>query len=65
MPFCEGNFSQRAVVAGGKAYIGTNPEEGLPTVYIYDLTTGQVMQGLSITEGYGFNRIAVLDNADE
>ena len=64
LPFSEGNFSQRAVVVGDKAYIGTNPEEDQPTVYIYDLTTGQVTKGLSITEGYGFNRIAVLDNED-
>ena len=64
LPFSEGNFSQRSVVVGDKAYIGTNPEKDQPTIYIYDLATGQVTKGLSITEGYGFNRIAVLDNED-
>ncbi|MDD7723543.1 MAG: hypothetical protein PUK64_11270 [bacterium] len=65
LPFSSGNFSQRSVVVGDKAYIGTNPENEQPTIYIYDIPTGNVTKGLSITEGYGFDRITVMDNADQ
>ena len=65
LPFSSGNFSQRSVVVGDKAYIGTNPENEQPTIYIYDIPTGHVTKGLSITEGYGFDRITVMYNADQ
>lgn len=60
MPFSEGNFSQRSVVLGDKAYIGVNPESSAPCVYIYDITNGSLTKGLKITEGYSFDRIVVL-----
>lgn len=64
LPYCEGTFSQRSLVDGDVAYIGVNPENGAPCIYIYDITTGNVTKGLEITEGYDFNRIVLLDNAD-
>lgn len=64
LPYSSGNFSQRSIVVDGKAYIGTNPEKEEPCVYIYDVKTGHVEKGLTITEGYGFDRITVIDNAD-
>ena len=65
LPFSSGNFSQRSLVDGDKAYIETNPESSEPTVYIYDTKTGSVEKGLTITEGYGFDRITLIDNADK
>ncbi len=64
LPYSEGNFSQRSVVDGDIAYIGTNPEDSEPTIYIYNIKTGQVTKGLSIAEGYDFERITKMDNAD-
>lgn len=60
LPFCKGTFSQRSVVLNGKAYIGTNPEQGNPTIYIYDIQTGNITKGASIKSGYEFNRITVM-----
>lgn len=60
LPFNEGTFSQRSVVLGDKAYIGINPETSNPCVYIYDIETGSLTKGLTITEGYAFDRIVTL-----
>ncbi len=62
LPYCSGTFSQRSVVVGDKAYIGVNPEKERPCVYIYDIKSGKIEKGLEITEGYGFDRINVMDN---
>lgn len=64
LPFSSGNFSQRSLVTTDKTYIGVNPKDVSPCVYIYDNKTGSVEKGLTITEGYTFNRITLLDNAD-
>lgn len=60
LPYNEGTFSQRSVVLGNKAYIGVNPKDSAPCVYIYDITTGTLTKGLTITEGYSFDRIVTL-----
>lgn len=57
LPFSSGQWSQRHAIIGDKAYIGTNPEANEPTIYIYDIKTGNVEKGLTITEGYTFFRI--------
>lgn len=57
LPFSEGTFSQRSLVEGDKAYIGVNPEKTAPCVYIYDIKSKKLTKGLSITEGYSFDRI--------
>lgn len=62
LPFNLGTFSQRSVVRDGKAYIGVNPEVGAPVIYIYDIATGKVTKGMTIQEGYEFNRIVVLED---
>lgn len=64
LPYSSGNFSQRSAVHDGKAYIGTNPEKSEPTIYIYDIATGKVEKGMTIAQGYGFDRITVMDNDD-
>lgn len=60
LPYNSGTFSQRSVVIGDKAYIGVNPEKSDPCVYIYDIKTGAVTKGITITKGYAFDRIVSL-----
>ncbi len=60
LPYNSGTFSQRSVVLGDKAYIGINPKDSDPCVYIYDIKTGTISKGLTITKGYSFDRIVAL-----
>lgn len=60
LPYSSGTFSQRSFVLNGKAYIGVNPEHSAPCVYIYDVKSGKMSKGLSIKEGYEFNRIVYI-----
>ena len=64
LPYSGGRFSQRTAIADGKAYIGVNPENTNPCIYIYDIKTGNVEKGADIAEGYYFEQIRVLDNED-
>lgn len=64
LPYSSGTFSQRSFVTADKAYIGVNPETSNPCVYIYDIKSGTMEKGLTIAEGYGFDRITLMDNAD-
>lgn len=61
LPYSGGRFSQRTAIAGGKAYIGVNPENSNPCIYIYDISTGAVTKGREIAEGYYFEQIRVLE----
>lgn len=60
LPHSKGNFSQRSVVLGNKAYIGVNPENTAPLIYIYDIPSGRLTKGKPIKMGYNFNRIVAL-----
>ena len=60
LPYSSGTFSQRSIVLGDKAYIGVNPKNEQPCVYIYDIKTGKVTKGLTIAKGYLFGRIVAL-----
>ncbi len=60
LPFSAGNFSQRSVVLGNKAYIGVNPDKTAPMIYIYDIPTGKLTKGKPIKIGYAFDRIVAL-----
>lgn len=62
LPFSEGTFSQRSVILGKKAYIGVNPKESAPTVHIYDIASGTLTKGMTIAEGYAFDRIVDLQD---
>lgn len=64
LPFSEGTFSQRSVVLGDYAYIGVNPKDSVPCVYVYDIETESLTKGLKISEGYSFDRIVTLDDAE-
>ncbi len=61
LPFSQGVFSQRSVVVGNKAYIGINPKETQPAIYVYDITSGKLTKGLTITEGYSFDRLVKIE----
>lgn len=60
LPYSSGTFSQRSLVQDGKAYIGVNPKEDAPAVYVYDINTGAVTKGITIQEGYEFDRIVYI-----
>lgn len=60
LPFSAGNFSQRSIVLGNKAYIGVNPQKTAPLIYIYDIPTGKLTKGKPIKMGYKFDRIVAL-----
>lgn len=62
LPFCSGTFSQRSVILDDKAYIRVYPESEEPTVYIYDIATGNVEKGLTIRQGYAFDCIRVVED---
>ncbi len=61
LPYSQGLFSQRSVVVGDKAYVGINPKDAQPAIYVYDIASGKTTKGLSITEGYSFDRVVKLD----
>lgn len=62
LPFSEGTFSQRSLVLGNKAYIGVNPKDGAPAIYVYDIKTESLTKGVEIQEGYSFDRIVNVQN---
>ena len=62
LPYSQGNFAQRSFVLNGKVYIGTNPKDAAPTVYVYDIREGTMVKGATIQPGYGFDRIVYIQN---
>ncbi len=62
LPFSMGTFSQRSLVLNGKAYLGTNPQNSAPTIYVYDILTGQTRVGCTLKEGVDFSRIVYVEN---
>lgn len=65
LPLCGGRFSQRSVVLGDKAYIGVTEGKGendYPCVYIYDIPTGKVEQGIKLSKGLYFDIIRVIED---
>jgi len=64
VPFSQGTFSQRSVILGDKAYVGVNPEDSEPCVYVYDINNATLTKGMTITEGYEFDRIVTIDDAE-
>lgn len=61
LPYSYGTFSQRSFVLNNRAYIGTNPKDGAPTIYIYNILTGKTVKGAAIKEGYDFDRIVYVE----
>ena len=64
IPYSSGSFSQRSAIdrAAGKAYIGVNTESAQPQIYVYDIKSGEVTEGLKVAEGYYFEQIRLLED---
>lgn len=63
IPYSSGRFSQRSAFAEkeNKVYFGVNTESAQPQIYVYDVATGSVSEGVKIAEGYYFEQIRILD----
>lgn len=61
--YSSGSFSQRStyVPQENKVYFGVNTETAQPQVYIYDVATGQVSEGVKVAEGYYFEQIRLVE----
>ena len=62
LPYNIGTFSQRSFVLDDKAFIGVNPKDSQPVIYIYNSKDNTVSKGISIQEGYEFSRINYIHN---
>ena len=64
IPYSSGSFSQRTAYdpSTGKAYIGVNTETAQPQIYVYDVKTGEVTKGISVSEGYYFEQIRIVED---
>jgi hypothetical protein len=61
LPYCSGRFSQRSVIVAGKAYIGIANQEALSAgVYIYDIASGMVEEGVKLESGFCFDIIRAM-----
>lgn len=61
LPYCSGRFSQRTAVVAGKAYIGIADQTALTAgVYIYDIATGAVEEGVKLESGFCFDIIRAM-----
>lgn len=63
IPYSSGRFSQRSAFAEkeNKVYFGTNTETSQPQIYVYDVATGKVSEGVKVAEGYYFEQIRLLE----
>ena len=63
IPYSSGRFSQRSAFAEkeNKVYFGVNTETAQPQIYVYDVKTGSISEGVKIAEGYYFEQIRLLE----
>lgn len=62
LPYSEGTISKRTIVLKDKVYIGVNPEKGKQAIYTYDIKTGSLKEGLTIQDGFYFQRLVMIEN---
>lgn len=64
IPYSSGRFSQRSAfnATEGKMYFGVNTATAQPCIYIYDVATGAVSEGVKIAEGYYFEQIRFVED---
>ena len=64
IPYSGGRFSQRSVFNSkeNKVYFGVNTQNAQPQIYIYDVATGNVTEGIKVAEGYYFEQIRLLED---
>jgi hypothetical protein len=65
VPMLLPSFSQRSFVLGNKVFIGTNPKDGAPTIYIYNTKDSKMTIGSKIDERYEFDRLVYIENEFE
>lgn len=63
IPYSSGRFSQRSAfnTKENKVYFGVNTETAQPQIYVYDVATGAVSEGVKIQEGYYFEQIRLVE----
>ena len=63
IPYSSGRFSQRSAfnTKENKVYFGVNTETAQPQIYVYDVATGTVSEGVKIQEGYYFEQIRLVE----
>lgn len=62
LAFSSGRFSSRMAYVNHKAYIGVDAKDQKPQIYIYDVKTGNTTLGATMTSGYYFEQIRVVEN---
>ena len=64
IPYSSGRFSQRSAFDpnDNKVYFGVNTETAQPRIYVYDVKTGEVTEGIKVSEGYYFEQIRILED---
>jgi hypothetical protein len=64
IPYSSGRFSQRSAFDpnDNKVYFGVNTETAAPQIYVYDVKSGEVTEGISVTEGYYFEQIRIIED---
>jgi len=64
IPYSSGRFSQRSAFDpnDNKVYFGVNTETAAPQIYVYDVKSGEVAEGISVTEGYYFEQIRIVED---
>ena len=62
--YSSGRFSQRSAFdrAAGKVYFGVNTKSAQPSVYVYDVATGEVSKGVDVAECYYFEQIRLVED---
>lgn len=61
--YSSGRFSQRSAFNAkeNKVYFGVNTETAQPQIYVYDVATATVSEGVKIQEGYYFEQIRLVE----
>lgn len=62
IPYSSGRFSQRSAFNSkeNKVYFGVNIQTSQPQIYVYDVATGNVTEGVKVAEGYYFEQIRIM-----
>ena len=64
IPYSSGRFSQRSAFNSkeNKVYFGVNIQTSQPQIYVYDVATGNVTEGVKVAEGYYFEQIRIMED---
>lgn len=64
IPYSSGRFSQRSAFNSkeNKVYFGVNTQTSQPQIYVYDVATGNVTEGVKVAEGYYFEQIRIMED---